>query len=231
MLTSLQVWERLDVTLPLVELPKFTREEKDIHRVHGAVEEKKAARVQLRQPAVEKKAARVQLRQPAVEEKKVAREQRQQPAVEEKKVAREQRQQPAVEEKKITREERRRFRGSDDFLGVQGFNPRTGRWDISDYTSTTEQLSEETQKRIDDQAKELAEAKRRYEEVQKSHQEMLQRVQALRDEMEEEKEQKKLAEKMKRRRGERWRLTENGWSTDLSPIAQSPCTPTSGEYI
>jgi predicted ribosome quality control (RQC) complex YloA/Tae2 family protein len=188
--------------LPLVGLPKFTREEKDIHRVHRAVEVKKAARVQLRQPAVEvKKAARVQRRQPALEEKKAAREQR------------------------------RRFRRSEDFLGVQGANPVTGMWDISDYTSTTEQMSAETQKRVDDQVKELAEAQRRYEEAQKSHQEMLQRIQALRDEKQEEKEQKKLAEKIKRRRGERWRLTENGWSTDLSPIVQSPCTPTAGEYI
>jgi hypothetical protein len=217
--------------LPLVELPKFTRDEKDIHRVHRAVEEKKAARVQLRQPAVEKKVTREQRQQPAVGEKKVTREQRRQPAVEEKMAAREQRQQPGVEEERATREQRRRFRRSEDFLGVQGANPITGTWDISDYTSTTEQMSAETQKRVDDQAKGLAEAQRRDEEAQKSHQEMLQRVQALRDEKEEEKEQKRLAEKIKRRRGERWRLTENGWSTDLSPIVQSPCTPTAGEYI
>jgi hypothetical protein len=203
--------------LPLVELPKFTREEKDIHRVHRAVEEKKVTREQRQQSALE--------------EKKVTREQRQQSALEEKKVIREQRQQPALEEKKAAREQRRRFRRSEDFLGVQGANPITGMWDISDYTSTTEQMSAETQKRVDNQVKELAEAQRRYEEAQKSHQEMLQRVQALRDEKQEEKEQKKLAEKIKRRRGERWRLTENGWSTDLSPIVQSPCTPTAGEYI
>jgi hypothetical protein len=218
--------------LPLVELPKFTRDEKDIHRVHRAIEEKKAARVQLRQPVVERKVIREQRQQPALEEKKVIREQRQQPAVEKKaarvqlrqpavekkKAARDQRQQPGVEEEKAAREQRRRFRRSEDFLGVQGANPVTGMWDISDYTSTTEQMSAETQKRVDDQAKGLAEAQRRYEE-------------ALRDEKEEEKEQKRLAEKIKRRRGERWRLTENGWSTDLSPIVQSPCTPTAGEYI
>jgi hypothetical protein len=235
--------------LPLVELPRFTREEKyksmcgDVNVANGPAtltsdskSESKPARVtrdekyksmvggmnvaggpatltseskRESKPVVEKKGAKVQLRKPTIE----------------KKASRVQLRQPSIEEKKAAKEERRRFRRSEDFLGVQGANPITGTWD-SDPTSTTEQMSEETQKRVDDPMKELVEAKKRVEEAQKLFQETLQRIQALRDVKKEEKGQEKLAEKMRRRRGERWRLTETGWtSTELSPIAQSP-----GEY-
>jgi hypothetical protein len=141
---------------------------------------------------------------------------------------------PAAVEEATVKEERRRFRRSEDYLGVQGANPTTGTWD-SDPTSTTEQMSEETQKRVDDHVKVLVEAKKRVEaaqkleqEAQKWFQDTLQKVQALRDVKKEEKEEKeeKLVKKMSRRRGGKWRLTESGWrSTELSPIAQSP-----GEY-
>jgi hypothetical protein len=138
---------------------------------------------------------------------------------------------PAVEKKLAevkktpAKEERRRFRRSEDFLGVQGANPKTGTWD-SDPTITTEQMSEETQKRVDNQAKKLTEAKIRYEEEQRMHRDVLQIVQTLKAAKKREKEQEKLAEKMRRRRGSKWRLTETGWSNaELSPIAPSP-----GEY-
>lgn len=136
--------------------------------------------------------------------------------------------QQIFDEKRSRREQRRSLRESGDFLGVQGANPRTGYWDISDATSSSEpsQMSEETKLKLHQQAKELAEQKRKYEEAQESHQKQLMRVQTSKIMKKKEKgEQKKVELKMKQRRHGKWRLTENGWSSvvepELSPIQQS----------
>jgi len=135
--------------------------------------------------------------------------------------------QQIFDKKRSRREQRRSLRESGDFLGVQGANPRTGYWDISDATSSSEpsQMSEETKLKLDQQAKELAEQKRKYEQAQESHQKELMRVQISKIMKKEKGEQKKVELKMKQRRYGKWRLSENGWSSvvepELSPIQQS----------
>jgi hypothetical protein len=136
--------------------------------------------------------------------------------------------QQIFDKKRSRREQRRSLRESGDFLGVQGANPRTGYWDISDATSSSEpsQMSEETKLKLDQQAKALAEQKRKYEQAQESHQKELMRVQISKIMKKKKKgEQKKVELKMKQRRHGKWRLSENGWSSvvepELSPIQQS----------
>jgi hypothetical protein len=145
--------------------------------------------------------------------------------------------QQIYDDKKSRREQRRSLRESGDFLGVQGANPRTGYWDISDATSSSEpsQISETTKLRLDLQAMELAEQKKKYEEAQKSHQEELVRIQTLKELKKEKGEQKKTELKMRQRRHGKWRVSENGWSSvaepELSPIQQSVAgTPVAGEF-
>jgi hypothetical protein len=141
-----------------------------------------------------------------------------------------------IEDKKFHRDQRRYLRDSGDFLGVQGANPRTGYWDISDTTSSTEQsrMSEQTKLKLDQQVRELAEQKKKYEEAQKSHRAELMRLEALKEFKKKEKEeQKKIDSKMRQRRTGKWRATETGWSSvfepELSPILQSePGTPVAG---
>jgi hypothetical protein len=141
------------------------------------------------------------------------------------------------EDKKFQRDQRRYLRDSGDFLGVQGANPRTGYWDISDTTSSTEQsqMSEQTKLKLDQQVRELAKQKKKYEEAQKSHRAELMRLEALKELKKKEKEeQKKIESKMRQRRTGKWRATETGWSSvfepELSPIPQSePGTPVAGE--
>jgi len=86
-------------------------------------------------------------------------------------------------------------------------------------------MSEETKLKLDQQAKELAEQKRKYEQAQESHQKELMRVQISKIMKKEKGEQKKVELKMKQRRYGKWRLSENGWSSvvepELSPIQQS----------
>lgn len=136
--------------------------------------------------------------------------------------------QQMYKDKKAKRQQRRSLRDSGDFLGVQGANPRTGYWDVSSGTSSSEpsQMSEETKKKFDEEAKDIEEKKRRYEEAQAKHQAELSRVQSLRDNKKKEKEmRKKLEQKMKQRRHGKWKLNENGWSSvaepELSPVVQS----------
>ncbi len=136
--------------------------------------------------------------------------------------------QQIFDEKRSQKEQRRSLRESGDFLGVQGANPRTGYWDISDATSSSEpsQMSGETKFKLDQQARELAEQKRKYEEAQELHQRELERVQTLKNLKKKEKgEQKKIELKMRQRRRGKWKLSEHGWSSvaepDLSPIQQS----------
>ena len=135
------------------------------------------------------------------------------------------------EEKKARRTQRRSLRESGDFLGVQGANPRTGYWDVSTGTSSSDpsQLSEQTKQRLDQEAKEVEEQKRKLAEAQLKHQLELQGLKALKDQRIVEKakkaEQKKLEIRARRMRHGKWRHSENGWSSvaepNLSPIVQS----------
>jgi len=131
-------------------------------------------------------------------------------------------------DKKARRETRRSLRESGDFLGVQGANPRTGYWDVSTATSSSEpsQISEETRKKLDRQERDIEEQKRRYEEAQSKHQQELKRVLELREIKKKGKAlEKELEMRLRQRRQGKWRLSENGWSSvaepDLSPIVQS----------
>ncbi|KAE9363430.1 hypothetical protein N431DRAFT_497298 [Stipitochalara longipes BDJ] len=136
--------------------------------------------------------------------------------------------QQIFEDKKYQGEQRRRLQESGDFLGVQGANPRTGYWDISDATSSSEpsQMSEHTKLKLNQQARELAEQKKKYEEAQKSHRAELMRLEALKESKKREKEEhKKMDSRMRQRRHGKWRASETGWSSvfepELSPIQQS----------
>ncbi|KAK0118257.1 hypothetical protein ONS95_012558 [Cadophora gregata] len=126
--------------------------------------------------------------------------------------------QQMFEDKKARREQRRSLKESGDYLGVQGANPRTGYWDVSS-GSEPSQMSEETKQKLDEEAREVAERKRRYEEAEKKHRIELDRVQTMREN------KKKMEKKMKQRRRGKWQLSENGWSSvaepELSPILQS----------
>lgn len=132
------------------------------------------------------------------------------------------------EDRKARREKRRSLQASGDFLGVQGANPRTGYWDASTGTSSSEpsQISEETKRKLDREAHEIEESKRKWVEAQLKHEVELERVQRAREQKRKEREeQKKLEVRLKQRRRGKWRLSENGWSSvaepDLSPIVQS----------
>ncbi|KAL2061655.1 hypothetical protein VTL71DRAFT_7032 [Oculimacula yallundae] len=134
--------------------------------------------------------------------------------------------QQTFEDKKNRRLQRRSLKESGDYLGVQGANPRTGYWDVSS-GSEPSQISEETKRKLDEEALEVAERKRRYEEAEKKHRVELQRVQTMREN------KKKMEKKMKQRRRGKWQLSENGWSSvaepNLSPIMQSVVgTPVAG---
>jgi hypothetical protein len=136
--------------------------------------------------------------------------------------------QQMYEDKKARRQQRRSLRESGDFLGVQGANPRTGYWDVSSGTSSSEpsQMSEETKKKLDEEVRDMEEKKRKYEEAQAKHQAELSRVQSLLDDKKKEMEKRKKVElKMKQRRHGKWKLSEHGWSSvaepELSPIVQS----------
>lgn len=146
--------------------------------------------------------------------------------------------QQLFDEKRLRREQRRSLKESGDFLGVQGANPRTGYWDFSDATSSSEpsQMSENTKRKLNQQARELAEQKEKYEEIQKSHQEELEMIQTMKERKKREKEELKRSELKLRQRYiyGRWKLSENGWSSvaepELSPIPQSVSgSPIAGE--
>lgn len=141
-------------------------------------------------------------------------------------------------DKKARREHRRSLRESEDYLGVQGANPRSGYWDISSGTSSSgpSQLSDETKRKLDEEARNIEEQKRKYEEAKAKHQAELSRVQSLRDQQKQEKEKRKSMElKMKQRRHGKWKLSEDGWRSvaepELSPIVQSVVgSPARGQF-
>jgi hypothetical protein len=136
--------------------------------------------------------------------------------------------QQIYEAKKARREQRRSLMESGDFLGVQGANPRTGYWDMSNGTTSSDpsQLSSGTRKKLEQQAKEVEEHGRNYAQAQAEYNAGLERAQTLRAKRHAEKMDEKLWQirLMQRRRG-RWNAGENGWSSvaepDLSPVMQS----------
>jgi hypothetical protein len=140
-------------------------------------------------------------------------------------------------DKKARRAKRRSIRDSGDFLGVQGANPRTGYWDPSTGTSSSDpsQMSEETRKRIDLEAKDIEEKKRKWEEAQAKLQTELERVQTLKNQRRSGKaEQKKINVRARQRMHGHWGLNDNGWSSvaepELSSIIQSVAgTPMRGK--
>jgi hypothetical protein len=146
--------------------------------------------------------------------------------------------QQIFEAKKARREQRRSLVASGDFLGVQGANPRTGYWDVSTATTSSEpsQMSSETRKYLEWQAKAVDEQKMKYEEAQARYSEEFARIQSLKENREAEKiRQKKLRFRSKQRMHGRWNAGENGWSSvaepDLSPIRQSLLgSPTTGQW-
>jgi hypothetical protein len=138
--------------------------------------------------------------------------------------------------KKARRDQRKILLESGDFLGVQGANPRTGYWDVSTATSSSDpsQTSHETRKRLEQQAKEVEEQRARFEETQTKYNAEVEKAQRVKANKEAEKmEQKKWHLKLKQRKRGRWDAGENGWSSvaepDLSPIGQSLAgTPVKG---
>lgn len=132
------------------------------------------------------------------------------------------------EVKRSRREQRRSLVESGDFLGVQGANPRTGYWDISTGTTSSDpsQLSSKTRKKLQHQAKEVEEHWQNYAEAQEKYIAGLEMVQTLKRKKEAEKmEQKRRQLGLRQRRRGRWNAGENGWSSvaepDLSPVVQS----------
>lgn len=132
------------------------------------------------------------------------------------------------EAKRSRREQRRSLVESGDFLGVQGANPRTGYWDISTGTTSSDpsQLSSETRKKLQHQAKEVEEHWQNYAQAQEKYIVGLEMVQTLKRKKEAEKmEQKQRQLRLRQRRRGRWNAGENGWSSvaepDLSPVVQS----------
>lgn len=136
--------------------------------------------------------------------------------------------QQTFEDRKSRRGQRRSLLESGDFLGVQGANPRTGTWDISDATSSSHPsaTSEETKRKLEQHARNLEEKKKKYEEAQATQHMNLRRVQPLRENRRKERaEQRKQDMKQRARRYGKWRLNDTGWSSvaepELSPIEQS----------
>jgi hypothetical protein len=148
------------------------------------------------------------------------------------------------DKKKSHREQRKSLRESGDFLGVQGANPRTGMWDLSDNTTSSSapsQVSGETRRKLEQHAKELKASKFKYEEAKLKQRMEIQRVQTLKELKRKEKvERKKSESKSKQKRRGKWKAGDNGWSSaaepGLSPILQSVAgtpitgTPIRGQY-
>lgn len=134
--------------------------------------------------------------------------------------------QQMFEDRKSLREERRALRRSGDYLGVQGANPRTGYADPSASSTETSQMSEGTRRRLEREAHDLEERRRKFEEAHVKHRMNLEVAQRAKDAKRREKaERKKIEEGMRQRRLGRWRPDGNGWSSvaepHLSPIVQS----------
>jgi hypothetical protein len=146
--------------------------------------------------------------------------------------------QQLFDNKKSHREQRRTLQESGDFLGVQGANPRTGVWDLSDNTASSSapsQVSQETKRKMDEHARQVKESEIRYEEAKLKQQAEMKRSEMLKDIKRKEKAERKKAEgKSKQKRRGKWMASDNGWSSvaepTLSPILQSVVgTPLKGQ--
>ncbi|KAG9241512.1 hypothetical protein BJ878DRAFT_482880 [Calycina marina] len=122
------------------------------------------------------------------------------------------------EQKQEERKNRRDFRQSGDYLGVQGFNPRTGFCDASLSSSGPSQESEDT-KRIRQEEADAAERKSIADEEAAQAKEAVERREASKAE------QRKNNQVLQQRRQGRWKMGDHGWKSvaepQLSPIIQS----------
>jgi hypothetical protein len=121
---------------------------------------------------------------------------------------------------------RRSFRESEDFLGIQGVNPRTGQRDISEATTSTHPslVSEETRQKMDQQAKEISELKKAYETAQARFNVEWARYRAAKEEKKEIERRKGIV-----KRKAKWLVSENGWNTVLTPDLTVIDTSSGGE--
>ena len=152
------------------------------------------------------------------------------------------RSQQMFEEKKARREERRSFRESDDFIGVQGANPRTGYPDPSTGTSSSagDAVSDSTRQKLEEDLKRMEAASREYKAALERRENEIRRLEMERERRRREKKEraaKKRAQLRARvRKDGRWRNDGNTWSMmtepELSPIVQSIAgTPTHGKQM
>jgi hypothetical protein len=150
------------------------------------------------------------------------------------------RSQQIFEGKKARREERRSFRESDDFIGVQGVNPRTGYPDPSTGTSSSagDFVSESTRQKLEADEKRMATASREYKAALERRENEMRRLERERERRRREKkdraEKKRAQLRARVRKDGRWRNDGNTWSMvtepGLSPIVQSIAgTPTHGK--
>ncbi|TVY53356.1 hypothetical protein LCER1_G005055, partial [Lachnellula cervina] len=138
--------------------------------------------------------------------------------------------QQMFEQKKARREQRRALQESGDFLGVQGANPRTGYFDISDTTSSTElSQTDDLKKCLEVRGKQIGDNQsqiEKFEAADAEHYTGIERAESDRDSRKRDTaEQKKLETKLYPSRLPRWKATENEWSSivepTLSPVEQS----------
>ncbi|TVY48067.1 hypothetical protein LOCC1_G001522 [Lachnellula occidentalis] len=134
------------------------------------------------------------------------------------------------EDKKALREQRRALQESGDFLGVQGANPRTGYWDISDATSSTElsQTTDDEKNMLEVRARQTDDKRQfaKFEAAEAKHYTGRERVKSDGDLRKSERtERKELDAVLYQRRAPRWKAAENEWTsvteTALSPVEQS----------
>lgn len=132
-----------------------------------------------------------------------------------------------IEEKKESRRLRRNLKESGDYLGVQGFNPETGRLDVVTPTESDRSsgLSQETQRKLLILQNTLKNARHSYKStVQQSEREAKKIL--LKSEKEKLRRLEKEKEEVKdTNKAVKWKRHTRQWSSaqepDLSPIAQS----------
>jgi hypothetical protein len=149
---------------------------------------------------------------------------------------------PAFNDKEITREQqiynmktahkqhRRSLRASGDFLGVRGANPRTGRYDVSEGTTSTElsRLSDDYRRKIECDKLTEKTPKPLSPAMQESLTEVLRKTEleeAQKKQEERAEHNRRIAkrEARKQQRGIKWTPDKDSWNkSPLSPIPQSP---------
>lgn len=148
------------------------------------------------------------------------------------------RSQQLYEAKRSWRKERRSFQESDDFLGVQGVNPKTGYPDPSPITSSDEPsyVSEEMRKKLEDNERRTEATKREYAAALLRREAEIKRLMDVKEKKKKEKRERteRKREELRARMKGRWRSDGDGWNMVaepvLSPIQQSNAgTPRYGE--